>query len=130
MTSPYKTEDLNLNMFIMIAGINESKTVTKLKLCKSKWKFDSVNCNSNQKWNNDKRRCECKSMTEYCMCVKDYIWNPATSNYENGKYFRSAIDNSVITCDEIIEETKTFTKNLMKKVILQNKKFLYFTYFF
>ena len=42
------------------------------------------------------------------VCVKkDYIWNPATSSCENGKYVRSIIDDSVITGDEIIKETKT-----------------------
>ena len=41
------------------------------------------------------------------MCEKDYIWNPATCSCKNGKYLASIIDDSVITCDEIIEETKT-----------------------
>ena len=37
------------------------------------------------------------------MCVqkskKIYIWNPATSSCENGRYARSITDDSVITCD-------------------------------
>ena len=33
---------------------------------------------------------------------KDYIWSPATCSCENSKYLASTIDNSVITCDEII----------------------------
>ena len=49
------------------------------------------------------------------MCVEnDYIWNPATSNFENGKYLAS-IDNSVITSDEIIEETKTVSTTFNNK---------------
>ena len=36
---------------------------------------------------------------------KHYIWNPVTC-CEKGKYLASIIDNSVIMCDEIIEETK------------------------
>ena len=35
---------------------------------------------------------------------KDYIWNPATRSCKKGKYLERIIDNSVITCDEIIEE--------------------------
>ena len=31
--------------------------------------------------------------------------------YENGKYLPSIIDNSVIMCDEITEETKTIPTN-------------------
>ena len=51
---PNKTEDLNLRVFNMITGINESKTLTKHISCKCKRKFDGTKCNSNQRWNNDK----------------------------------------------------------------------------
>ena len=40
-----KTEDLNLNRFNMITGINESKAFTKHMSCKSKNKFVGRNCN-------------------------------------------------------------------------------------
>ena len=33
---------------------------------------------------------------------KDYVWNPATCNCENRKYLASVVDNSVITCDIVI----------------------------
>ena len=43
---------------------------------------------------------------------EDYIWNPATCSCENGKYLVSITDDdSVITCDEIIEETKIIPTN-------------------
>ena len=37
---PNKTEDLNLSMFNMITGINESKTLTKHTSCGCKCRFD------------------------------------------------------------------------------------------
>ena len=40
MTCPNKTEDLNVIMFSMITGINESETLTKHILCECKCKFD------------------------------------------------------------------------------------------
>ena len=40
------------------------------------------------------------------MFKKVYIWNPATCSCENGKYVESIIDDSVVTRDEIIEETR------------------------
>ena len=43
---PRKTEDLNLRVFNMIAGINESKTLTKHISCECKCRFDGKKCNS------------------------------------------------------------------------------------
>ena len=45
---PNKTEDLNLSVFNMITGINESETLTKDISCKCKCKFDRRKCNSHQ----------------------------------------------------------------------------------
>ena len=46
---------------------------------------------------------------------KIYILNPATCSCENGKYLASIMDDSAITCDEIIEsygeETETIPTN-------------------
>ena len=50
---PNKTEDLNISVFNMITGINESKTLTKHMSCECKCKFDGIKCNSDQWWNND-----------------------------------------------------------------------------
>ena len=46
-----KTEDVNLYTFNMITGINKSKTVTKHILCDCKCKFDDIQFNSSEKWN-------------------------------------------------------------------------------
>ena len=86
-------------------------SLTKHVSCKWKCKFDARKWNSNQKWNNDKCGYECKKHT----CGKSYIWNPAICSCENGEYLASIIDNSVITFDEIIEETKTIPTNFNEK---------------
>ena len=49
------------------------------------------------------------------ICKKDYIWNPATCSCKNGKYLAGNIGDSVITFDEIIEETKTVPTNFNEK---------------
>ena len=54
------------------------------------------------------------------MCKKSYIWHSATYTCEKDKYLASIIDDSGITCDEIVEEikttpTKTVSTNLNKK---------------
>ena len=81
---------LNLSIFNMITGKNESDILTKDILCQCKCKFDGRMCNSNQKWNNNKCQCECK---KYHICEKGYFWNPATCSCENGKYLASIIDD-------------------------------------
>ena len=43
-----KTEDLNLSVFNMIKGINESKTLSKHISWECKYKFDGRKCNSDQ----------------------------------------------------------------------------------
>ena len=49
----------------MITGINESQILTKHISWKCECKFDSRKCNSNQKWNNDKCRYECKNPEDH-----------------------------------------------------------------
>ena len=55
-----------------------------------------MKCNSYQKWNNNKRPCECKNLRKHHVCKKDYIWNPRTCTCGNGKCLESIIDDSVI----------------------------------
>ena len=62
---------------------------------------------------------------------KSNIWNSATCSFENGKYLGNIIDDSVVTCGEVRETTKTVSNNFNeKKSKLQNKKNLYLTCFF
>ena len=101
----------------MITWVNKSKTLTKHISCKCKGKFDGRKGNSNQWWNKDKYRCECQ---KYHICGKDYIRNPDACSWENRKYFASIIDDSVTTCDEIIDlEFKS--NNKKAKAIPKNK---------
>ena len=60
---PNKTKDLNLTVFNMITGINESKTLTKHISCQCKCKFDERKFNLNQWRNNNKCRCEFKKIS-------------------------------------------------------------------
>ena len=64
------------------------------------YSFDGRKWNWNQKWNKDKYWCECK---KHHICEKDYIWNRATCSCKNGKYLARFTDDSLITCDEILD---------------------------
>ena len=57
---PNKTEDLNLSLFDIITGINQSKTLTKHISCECKCKFEGRKCNSDQWLTNNKYQCECQ----------------------------------------------------------------------
>ena len=79
-----------------------------------------------------------KNLKEHQVSIKDYICNPAACSCKNGKYVEGIIDDSVIVCDEIIEETKTVPTKIIStnfkeiSIIgnLWNKKIRYFTYLF
>ena len=67
----------------MTTNINECKTVTKHISGQCKCKFDGTEWKSSQWWNSTNCQCECQKIH---VCEKDYVWNPATCNCENGKY--------------------------------------------
>ena len=48
---------------------------------------------------------------------KNYIWNPATFNFENGKYLASIMDDSTIICDEVLESSDEKINFNQKKAI-------------
>ena len=77
--------------------------------------------------NNDKYWCWCKCKKHY-ICEKDYVWYPATCNCENGKNIASIMDDSMITCDEMICKAKSEGRWWKNKFIW--KEFLNFTCFF
>ena len=124
---PNKTEDLNLNMFNMITGINGLKKLTKHISCKCKRKFDGRNRNSDQWWNNDKCRCECKKRH---VCEKGYVWNAATCNCENGKYLASIMDDLEIMCDETIEPYEEETNFNKIKQPVKCKMSIFYLHFY
>ena len=69
------------------------------------------------------------------VCEKDYIWNPAASSCENGKYLAIIMDDSAIACGEIIdkyvEEAKTISKNFNeKKATCKIQISLFYLYFY
>ena len=62
---------------------------------------------------------------------KNYIWNSAACSCKNDKYLKSITNDSVTTCNENIDTTKTVPGNFIeKKSGLRNKKFLHFTHLF
>ena len=119
-------EDLNLRVFNMITGINELKALTKHMSCECKCKFDGRKCNSYQQWNSNKCRCVCKKCH---VREKEYIWNPARSSCENGKYLANIMNYLVIIWNKIIEpypeKTKFIPTSFNKKKAMHKTENLY-----
>ena len=89
------------------------KTLIQHISCECKCKFGGRKGNSNQKWNNNKCRCERKNLKEDHACKKDYIWNTTACSCENGKYLGNITGDPVIACYGIIKTTiSTSTKSL------------------
>ena len=63
------------------------------------------------------------SVTKIHVCEKDYVWNPATCNCKNEKYLASIMDDSAISCDEIIESSDEETNFNEKKATCKKKIF-------
>ena len=51
------TKNINIKVFNMITNSNEIKVMAKYISYDCKWKFNSISCNSNQKWNNKRFLC-------------------------------------------------------------------------
>ena len=53
-------QDVSLNVFSMITGINKLNALIKHVPCNCRSKFIGRKCNSNKEWNNNKCQCECE----------------------------------------------------------------------
>ena len=121
MCVPNETEELNLSVFNMIKGINESKVLTKHIQYECKCIFEGKK--SDQWWRNAKCLCESKNCH---VCEKEYIRNPSTCNYENEKYLASIMGILMITCDEIIESYHDETNFKWKKKPIKRKFYIFY----
>ena len=78
---------------------------------KRRFKFECFWFDENNEIN-EKCRWECKNPEEHNACKKDCICNPAGSSFGNCEYLASTIDNSVVTCEEIINAANTVSTNV------------------
>ena len=53
--------------------------------CKCKFRLDASVCNSKQRWNDDKCRCQSKELIDKGVWDKGFIWNPSNCECECDK---------------------------------------------
>ena len=77
---PDVVKNLNVKVFNLVSGTNETRLIEWHETCKCKCRLNSNVCNNKQRWNDDKCRSESKELIDKCVCNKGFFWNP--SNYE------------------------------------------------
>ena len=108
---------------------NETRHIEWHETCKFKCRLHGSVCNSKQRQNDDKCRCESKELIDKGVCDKRFIWNPSNCqcecdkscdvceylDYENYKCRKKLVDKLVEECAETVEEVKldkiTLAKN-------------------
>ena len=121
-------KDLNVKVFNLISRTNESRFIKWHETCKCICRLDWIICNSKQRWNEDKSRCECKELIDKGVWDKGCVWNPSICececdkscnidkylDYSDCKCKKKLIDPLVEECTENINETSLVKKTLDK----------------
>ena len=115
---PDVIKDLNVKVFNLISKTNETRQIKWHETCKCICRLNKIICNSKQRWNEDKCRCECKELIDKGVYDKGYVWNPSNCECECDKSCniseyvdysncrKKLFDPLVEECTENIDETK------------------------
>ena len=117
---PDVVKNLNVKVFNLVSGTNETRRIEWHETCKCKCKFEHSVCNNKQRWNDDKCRCECKKIIDKGVCDKIFISNPSNCececdkscnageylDYENCTCRKKVVDKLTEECTENVEEVK------------------------
>ena len=70
---PDVVKNMNVKVFNLTSRTNETRHIMGHETCKCKCRLDTSVCNNEQRWNNDKCRCECKELIDKGICDKGFI---------------------------------------------------------
>ena len=76
-------------------------------------RLDPIICNSKQKWNKDKCRCECLINKK---CDNNFVWNPSNCKCE---YKKKAAHLLTEECEEIIDKKTVPIKKYNKTLFIE-----------
>ena len=82
---PNVVKNMNTKVFNLMSRTNETRHIKWHETCKCKCRLDASVCNSKQRWNKDKCRCESKELIDKGICNIGFIWNPSNCEYECDK---------------------------------------------
>ena len=139
---PDIVRDMNIKVFNLLAGINETRKVVWHETCKCVCRLTSAVCNDRQEWNENKCRCECKEdLINKLVCDKGYMWNPSTYSCECDKYCETSqyLDYKNCVCrkkiiDDLIEQCTSIVdmdikNNTLSKKNVESSSNIYFILF-
>ena len=113
-------KNLNIRVFNLMSRNNETRHIRWRETCKCICRLHKILCNSKQRVNDDKSRCECKELIDKGVSDKGHVWNPSNCececdkscnigeylDYSSCKCRKKLIDPLVEECTENINETK------------------------
>ena len=117
---PDIVKSLNVRVFNLVSGTNETRHIEQHETCKCQSRLDASVCNNKQTRNEDKCKCECKELIDKEACDKEFIQNPSNYececnksgdigeylDYKNCKCRRKLSDKLAEECTENVEERK------------------------
>ena len=82
---PDVVKSMNNKAFNLIPRTNETKYIKGYEDCKCKCRLYASFCNNQQKWNENKCRCEYEELIDKGIYDKGFIWNPNNLECESDK---------------------------------------------
>ena len=120
LCGPDDVKNLNAKVFNLTSRTNETRHVEWNETNKCKCRLDAGVCNSKQRWNDHKCRCECKELIDKGVFNKGFIWNTSNCECESDKLcsIGEYLDYEICKCrkklgDKLVEEC-TETNNEIK----------------
>ena len=117
---PHVIKIVNMQVYNILMGLNETRNVLWHENCKCVCKLNSSVCNNKQIWNDDTCRCDCnEDFIDIISCAKGYTWNPSTCECQcdtwckQGQYLEhkncicknKLIGRVIEECTSVINET-------------------------
>ena len=82
---PNIVKNLNVKVFNLMPRTNETRHIEWHETCKCECRLYAIVCNTKQRWNKDKCRCECIKLIDKGNCDQGFILNPSNCDCECNK---------------------------------------------
>ena len=119
---PNIIKNINFNVFNLMSRINETRHIIWHETYKCICRLSASVCNSRQRWNEDKCRCECKESVDKGICDKGSTSCECECDkscgirecfdFKNCVCRNSIVSKSVEECTKIVDENKIYNETL------------------